>query len=311
MRTEQLEYLVDLAQTLSLTQTAEHFLTSHQVINNAIKNLETELNVTILTRTHRGIVFTPAGTLVCQYAQQALANRAALLSSLAPYAEQPPHTVKGELHIYTIPRFMNKYFLHFYNTYRKQNPKLTVFLKNATLSYLLDSVEMTDTSVIFTTLLNVTATSPQFAAKLQDLNLTSTTILVQMLGFCVSANSKYVDQLLAMDNLSVEQVSKTIPIVTFNYSADANMMFASNSHYLIDSFETQRQLINSGNYVGLYTPLEYQQLLKDKNLMFLPAADTDHLFHYVVLSTPAVQPQVQQFIAKLQAFYENPPSIKK
>ena len=310
MRTEQLEYLVDLAQTLSLTQTAEHFLTSHQVINNAIKNLETELNVTILTRTHRGIVFTPAGTLVCQYAQQALANRAALLSSLAPYAEQPPHTVKGELHIYTIPRFMNKYFLHFYNTYRKQNPKLTVFLKNATLSYLLDSVEMTDTSVILATLNSADLTSPQFAAKLQHLNLTATTLLAQSLGICVSVNSKYLELLLAMDNANLDSVTNTIPSVAFNYSADENMLFTSptNTYYLIDSFEMQRQLIKSGNYIVFYTPFEYQQLFKnDSSLRFFPSTDAAHLFHYVALLTPDPQLQAQQFIARLQDFYQASP----
>lgn len=304
MRTEQLEYLADLAQTLSLTQTAEHFLTSHQVINNAIKNLEAELNITILTRTHRGIAFTPAGTLVCQYAQQALAQRTALVSSLTPYTKQTPPAAKGELHIYTIPRFINKYFLHFYNTYRKQNPKLTVSLKNATLSFLLDSVNMTDTSVILASLAYDTATSPQFAAKLQNLNLTATILLAQLLGFCVSVNSKYHAQLLAINSSNWELITEMLPIVAFNYSADENMMFASNTPYLIDSFETQKQLIKSGNYIGLLTPFEYQQLFqKDKSLVFIPSTDKEYLHYFVALTTPAAQPQVKKFISKMQEFY--------
>ena len=40
MRTEYLEYLIDLHETLSLSKTANNFFTSHQVINNGIKALE-------------------------------------------------------------------------------------------------------------------------------------------------------------------------------------------------------------------------------------------------------------------------------
>lgn len=57
MRTEHLEYLLDLQKTLSMTKTAENYFTSHQVINNAIKSLEEELNITILFRTHTGVIF--------------------------------------------------------------------------------------------------------------------------------------------------------------------------------------------------------------------------------------------------------------
>ena len=41
MRTEHLEYLLDLKETSSLSKTAEKYFTSHQVINNAIKSVST------------------------------------------------------------------------------------------------------------------------------------------------------------------------------------------------------------------------------------------------------------------------------
>lgn len=50
MRTEHLEYVVDIYETQSFSQTAENFLTSHQVVSKAVSNLENELNVQIFER---------------------------------------------------------------------------------------------------------------------------------------------------------------------------------------------------------------------------------------------------------------------
>ena len=310
MRSEQLEYLVDLKDTLSLSKTAEHFITSHQVISNAVKNLEQELGVTLLDRTHRGIIFTEAGLLVCQYAQETLANRHKLTNSLLPYVRPTLPKEKGELHIYTIPRFMNKAFLTFYNKYCKQHPKLTISLKNAALSFILDKVAITENAIILVSIDQTSLTSPWLTAKLEERQLSCQTLLAQPLGFCVSAKSEWLPQLAAQDIANLDMDSLQIPIVTFNYSVDESLFFHNTSaaYYLIDNFEMQHQLIKSGNYVGFYIPFEFNHLFKsDPTLEFVFDPASKHFFHYIAITADQTAPQVQRFLSELQAFYQAAP----
>lgn len=310
MRSEQLEYLVDLKDTLSLSKTAENFFTSHQVISNAIKNLEKELGVILLDRTHRGITFTEAGLLVCQYARETLADRHKLTNSLLPYMHPQAPKEKGELHIYTIPRFMNKAFLSFYKKYCKQNPELTVSLKNASLSFILANVTINENSIILTSIDQLDLTSSQFMANLEKLHLEYQPLLAQPLGFCVSAKSEWLSHLAAQD-LAVSDLSDlAVPIVTFNYAADESMLFrkSTETYYLVDNFEMQRQLIKSGKYVGVYVPFEFNHLLKnDPTLEFVFDPDSKQIFYYIAIFSPQALPQIRRFISELKTFYQNEP----
>lgn len=311
MRTEQLEYLVDLQDTLSLSKTAENFLTSHQVIGNAIKNLEQEFGVTLLDRTHRGIIFTEAGLLVCQYAQETLSNRHKLIDSLLPYAQPILPKEKGELNIYAIPRFMNKAFLNFYNKYCKQHPKLTISLKNAALSFILNNVAMTENSIILVSIDQSNLTTSSLIAELEERQLCYQTLLAQPIGFCVSAKSEYLPQLAAQDIATWNISNLHIPIVTFNYSVDESMLFydtSNTNYYLIDNFEIQRQLIKSGHYVGFYIPFEFNHFFKsDPTLEFIFDPASEHFFHYIAITAAQTTAQVQRFLSELQSFYQTTP----
>lgn len=50
MRIEQFEYLIDIEKTRSITQTAENFFISRQVVSSNIRAMETELGVQLLIR---------------------------------------------------------------------------------------------------------------------------------------------------------------------------------------------------------------------------------------------------------------------
>ncbi len=100
------------------------------MINNAIKNLESEFDVTILNRTHRGIQFTEAGVLFYDYAKTMLESKSQFIEQLVPYTNKCLPQLTGELQVYTIPRFANKYFLDFLGVYRKRHPKLSISMKN-------------------------------------------------------------------------------------------------------------------------------------------------------------------------------------
>lgn len=70
MQINQLEYLVDLSKTYSITNTAKRFYITQQAVSNSIKSLELELGVQLLNRSKKGVTFTPEGNLVLKYAKK-------------------------------------------------------------------------------------------------------------------------------------------------------------------------------------------------------------------------------------------------
>ena len=58
MRIEQLRYLSDLQFTNSISKTANRFFLSQQSLSNNIRQLEKELNVTLLDRSPFGVILT-------------------------------------------------------------------------------------------------------------------------------------------------------------------------------------------------------------------------------------------------------------
>ena len=72
MRIEQLRCLADIAETHSLTATAQRLYVSQQAISKSMKQLEQELGIELLVRTNMGVQVTPAGEKVVAFAQKVL-----------------------------------------------------------------------------------------------------------------------------------------------------------------------------------------------------------------------------------------------
>lgn len=72
MRLEQLEYLVDIYKTKSMTVTAERFFVSQQAVSNNIKLLEKEVGTTLLIRNPHGVNLTPDGKMLVDFAERTL-----------------------------------------------------------------------------------------------------------------------------------------------------------------------------------------------------------------------------------------------
>ena len=72
MRMEQLKYLVDVAETKSMSKTAERMFVSPQAVSQSIKQLETELDATLLVRNSMGVSLTRIGEAVVERAKRML-----------------------------------------------------------------------------------------------------------------------------------------------------------------------------------------------------------------------------------------------
>ena len=76
MRIEQLRCIADIAETGSLTATAQRQFITQQAVSKMVKQLEKELDATLLIRTRTGVAFTEIGKELVAFAQNVLVEEA-------------------------------------------------------------------------------------------------------------------------------------------------------------------------------------------------------------------------------------------
>lgn len=92
MRLEQLKCLADIAQTGSITGTAQRLFVTQQAVSKSIKQLETELGVEILLRSNAGVSVTEIGQEVVAFAQKVLAEEHSLQDKILAHRRQQKQT---------------------------------------------------------------------------------------------------------------------------------------------------------------------------------------------------------------------------
>jgi LysR family transcriptional regulator, cyn operon transcriptional activator len=93
MNIQQLTYLVETAETGSMTAAAGRLFVAQPALSRAVRALEHELGVTIFARSARGVRLTPAGELVVARARRVLRSLDALHQARAAGDPGAPFTI--------------------------------------------------------------------------------------------------------------------------------------------------------------------------------------------------------------------------
>ena len=72
MTLQQLKYIVTVAETGNITEAAKRLFISQPSLTNAIRELETEMQITIFKRTNKGVMISNEGDMFLSYARQVL-----------------------------------------------------------------------------------------------------------------------------------------------------------------------------------------------------------------------------------------------
>lgn len=107
MNFKQLEYLVKVAQTQSITKAAEELYISQPSLSHAIKELEGEMNITIFHRSQKGVILTSQGEEFLTYARQIL-EQVNLLNRRYKENEAPQQifSVAGQHYAFVVDAFV-------------------------------------------------------------------------------------------------------------------------------------------------------------------------------------------------------------
>ena len=107
MRTEQLKYLVDVAETGSMNKTAERLFVPPQAVSKAIKQLEEELGVELLVRTRMGVSLTGIGDSIVALAENMLMEEQ-LMGQIVAHSKRERYTERTfPLRIYSTSAIAN------------------------------------------------------------------------------------------------------------------------------------------------------------------------------------------------------------
>jgi len=128
MRIEQLQYLVEVAETGSINLAAENNYVSHQGLSEAIRKLEKEFGTDLLKRSCKGIHLTAEGKLFVEKAKVIL-NDIEELKKEFPYNKDiKVSPLKGTLKIIISPLINNNLLQSALAIFNKDHPRVNIVL---------------------------------------------------------------------------------------------------------------------------------------------------------------------------------------
>lgn len=132
----QLRYLVAVADTLHFGRAAAACHVSQPSLSTQIQQLEEALGASLIERTHRRVLLTPAGKDAAARARRILGE----LNDLAAAARAAAAPLGGELRLGAIPTLAPYYLPHVLPGLRQAHPDLRLFLREDLTGRLLDSL---------------------------------------------------------------------------------------------------------------------------------------------------------------------------
>ena len=117
MDLKQLEYIVAIADTKSITRAAEQFYVSQSALSQQLSKLESELKLKLFTRDKQGFKLTPAGKLYVDNARRIILIRDRTYEELAQYSQRQEKSIligaaagrSTNLFAHAYPGFIEKY----------------------------------------------------------------------------------------------------------------------------------------------------------------------------------------------------------
>lgn len=127
MRTEYLEFLVEISKTKSMSLAAKNLYISPQGISSAVSKLENELGVCLVNRTYSGVQLTEAGEKLVVLASSLLEEIKEIKSEQID--ESPETELEGTLSIATPPLFCPIILAKTVPIFKSKYPRVKITIK--------------------------------------------------------------------------------------------------------------------------------------------------------------------------------------
>ena len=294
MRLEQLKYLIDVSQTHSITNTAQHFFITQQAVSTNLKQLEEEFCATLLNRHSSGVTLTEQGKFVVEFAQRVIADFNQTFDTVSCTEKKTP-TAR---HIKVVSSsLLNSIVMPKVLTSLSQYEKYwTVNILEMEPEYIFSEIASGTYDIGLLTLNKeyLEELQKQYAKQL----IQCTTLLHDQLVVCMSAESSYaqLDKITAETDLSRKMIFGVSPINKYRKSAVEESIICSS-----DITFHKKMLLQNDIYT--YMPkLAYMSLFKEKKFIAKPLITEDavEIIHCVIYKESSLNDTLQTFINLMQ-----------
>ncbi len=144
MNTQQLEYVLAVAEELSFTRAAKRFFVSQAAISSQIKAVETELGVQLFERDRHHVALTSAGYLFVQYARDMLIRNDDIKRRLRAMDEPS----EGSLRLGYVQGYEHTDLPKMISAFHKRYPRVRISLMRGDVGSLYDALRSEKLDVV-------------------------------------------------------------------------------------------------------------------------------------------------------------------
>ena len=299
MDIEQLKYLLHLQKFGSFAKTADQFFTSHQVIRNAIINLENELNVKLVTSTNRGTILTAAGEDTAAYAQKVCLAFEQLTQSLKTYPPLAATPEVSTLKLYLVPGMATDYYFDLFDQFMAQNPALKLVTTISAFPQMFDGIDSFDNTLFLTILLPEKEIEDKLKNNVAKFPLKVVHLAKKQSFICVNKNSKYAK----LKRCAFTDITD-IPIYIFMnsnpYCTTGHDEALANLRYFGD-FNAIKRILQKNQGAVLLKDYEFKYYFgKEKSGYVQIPLTNDTTALFIALVPPTLTPPMQNFLTFLR-----------
>jgi|GEM_PF-2813138 Transcriptional regulator len=299
MQMDYFKYLIDLAETKSLSQTAERFFLTHQAMSKALKKMEQDFAVNLLIRTKKGVELTDAGNVFLSKSYEILEKYNELNESLEPFRIEKKQNDKAELVILTIPKFLEMNLPSIITGFYSSFPAINISFRTDSHNNILFNSEYDDATIGLITVMDFDWLDSNFMNQLESRNLKINAILASNNLIVMHKNSKWAE---SMDSDTFD-INK-IPKIHFAYTASLPADYHGN--YIVSNIESMRKLVLNKQGVGILSQFEYDKFFhKSKNIVNkqLDEGGGPIYYAYIIKKQDSLPPYMEKFIASLKKVF--------
>lgn len=304
MRIEQLSYLIDIAQTQSISKTAQNFYITQQGVSDALKKLEKEVDLELLQRTKYGVILTKNGQFFAEKGKEMVAIHQELLSFAENVQNSKLEQLKGELFVMAHPRIYQHILPSVIQAFLIQCPNVNLKILERTTGETIKAIAQDPKAIGLITVSDDSAYLGKFADHICQ-GLLTETLFADDLVICAHKNVPF-----EMPSPLTPEDLDQLPVVTYDFgfiTQETPNTILQNKLFISNDIETHRKLVEQGLAIDVMGTFEYQRIFgADKNFLPIPFPTKAKLLHVLAYSEKnLLSPQAEQFICLLKKFNYN------
>lgn len=298
MRTEQLQYLVDILKTGSINKTAQHFFISQQAVSSSLRQLENELGCTLLNRTATGVSLTDRGLLAVEFAHTVMQDYALLLDQLAqPDLKENPKD-EAPISIQSASIILTMSLPDILDAFSHTHPLNHIRIKENTPEELFTAVTQKQCDLALITIRQ--DRFEKFLSNLQEPGLSYLPIFNDALVICAACTSPYAE----MDCIDSALFSKSLRTLfgftpTYEYAAHTISPYENSFIVSNDIDFHKKMLLQDNRMMALMPHTAYHLFFNSRRFIARPLSESVHFIHAILIA-PQPRPIVLALAERIQ-----------